>query len=95
MLPGWEHLVVTLEAKVEPYENILRARWPEVSFARYAPEALMPQLDERGREGWELVSLQPVMMGKHGDIALDGSQTMQGPWTYRYLCVFKRPLLEE
>lgn len=95
MLPGWEHLVITLEAKIEPYEDLLRARWPDVSFAPYAPEALIPQLDERGREGWELVSVQPVMMGKHGDIAIDSYQTMQKPWTYRYLCVFKRPLLDQ
>lgn len=57
MLPRWEHFVVALEARTEPYEHVLRERWPEVSFPRYAPEALMPQLDERGREGWELVWL--------------------------------------
>ncbi len=52
----------------------------------------MPQLDYYGRQGWELVSIQPVIVGKNRDILItDRTDNHSGRWTYTYLCVFKKP----
>ena len=34
-------------------------------------QALTPQLDEYGQQGWELVSIQPVIVGEDGDILIE------------------------
>jgi hypothetical protein len=52
---------------------------------------LIPELNEIGKLGWELVSLQPVIMGENGDIQVIGDPYLGGSkWTRRYLCTFKR-----
>jgi hypothetical protein len=64
MMEHWEHLVVTLEADAKKAEEFLRSKWPGGRFSPYAPESLIPQLDDLGRQGWELASAQPVTLGK-------------------------------
>jgi hypothetical protein len=88
----WEHLVVYLEADARQHAAFLREKWPGQKFPRYAAQALMPQLDAYGQQGWELVSIQPVVVGSNGDILIDDrTEGMAGVWTSTYLCVFKRP----
>ena len=52
---------------------------------------MMPRLDAYGKDGWELVHMQPVVVGKNADVlAIDSGRGMAS-WTSSYFCVFKRP----
>jgi hypothetical protein len=49
---------------------------------------MIPELDELGAAGWELVHMEPVpKVGGKGDV-LFGSVPR---WSNDYFCVFKRP----
>ncbi len=85
----WEHLVVYLEADAQQQMLILQHKWPGQTFPPYAAQALMPLLDFFGQQGWELVSIQPVIVEDNGDVMVHGSY---GRGTHVYLCVFKRPI---
>ena len=88
MMEHWEHLVLTLEADAKKEADFLRSTWPAQSFPKYAPESLIPQLDVLGRQGWELVAAQPVIVGDDGDVY--APVFANGQWTHTYLCFFKR-----
>lgn len=89
---SWEHLVLYLEADAKEQASFLQQIWPGQKFPRYAAQALMPQLDAYGQQGWELVSIEPVVVGHNGDILInDRTEGLTGVWTNTYLCVFKRP----
>ena len=60
----------------------------------YTPFAVLPQLEVYGQQGWELVAIQPVVVGKHGNVLITGAGTM-GTWTSQYLCTFKRRVMIE
>ncbi len=85
----WEHLIVTLQANAEEQHIYLRQTWPEQTFPIYTHEALIPQLDAFGADGWELVTLEPVVLGSKGDIMV--AAVDHNHWTSTYLCTFKRP----
>lgn len=87
----WEHLVVYLEAVAQQQAAFLQQKWPGQHFPMYAAQALMPQLDFYGQQGWELVSIQPVIVGANGDIMIHNPHAGYADrWTFAYLCVFKR-----
>ena len=51
-----------------------------------------PQLDFYGQQGWELVSIPPVVVGSNGEILIDErNHAYHDTWAWTYLCVFKRP----
>jgi hypothetical protein len=85
----WEHLIVYLEADAQQQEPFLQQTWPGECFPKFAAQALIPPLDYSGQQGWELVSIQPVVVGDKGDILINDGRS--GAWTSTYLCVFKRP----
>ena len=88
----WEHLVVYLNADAQQQTAFLQQHAPGKHFPMYAAEALMPNLDAYGQQGWELVSIQPVVVGENGDILVtDRTQGWAGRWTHTYQCAFKRP----
>jgi len=86
----WEHMIILLEADAEKQQAALRQRWPSKHFTPYTPLALVPQLDTYGDLGWELISIQPVIMGHNEDIAVSPQGTAYRTWTNSYLCTFKR-----
>jgi hypothetical protein len=86
----WEYLTTFIQANVRTQEtkSFLRQRFPgRRRLPRFTPEAMMPELDKLGEEGWELIHMEPVArVGGKGDILFPA-----GPhWTNRYFCVFKR-----
>jgi hypothetical protein len=83
----WEHLIVLLEANAEKQQTYLEQKWPGRQFPPYTPQALIPRLDYYGDQGWELVAMQPVIMGDNGDILIT---TDFRHWSNQYLCTFKR-----
>ncbi len=91
-MPQWEYLTLHLQAEAKSQLEELRKLFPDRdSFYDYSPMALIPQLDELGEEGWELISIQPVFPGEQGNVMVNAA----GPaehygWTHTYFCAFKR-----
>lgn len=88
----WEYLTVFVEAESAPVmDYLLELKTWKNEVPRNTPESLMPRLDAYGRDGWELVHMQPVYTGKNADVlAVDSGRGSAG-WTSTYFCVFKRP----
>jgi len=87
----WECLIVTLRADTEEQQAFLQREFPEEKLPQYAPEALIPLLNQYGVQGWELVSLHPVIKGINGDMYMGGPDIgVNSHWTNQYLCAFKR-----
>ncbi len=89
--PKWEYLSIFVEADAKREEDFLRERWDwKAGIPPYAPQAMIPQLDSLGEQGWELVHMQPVQAGKKGDVLVADAGSGQRTWTNAYFCVFKR-----
>lgn len=56
------------------------------SAKRHSPEAMVPELNQMGTEGWELVHMEPVpRVGRKENV-----QFNRHHWSNTYFCVFKR-----
>ena len=85
----WEYFTTFIEAQMEqidPVEMVI----PQGEHPKYSPYALMPELNRLGDKGWELVHMQPVIIGRNHDVLLHDNSTRY--WTSCYFCVFKRRL---
>ncbi len=92
----WKYWSTVLEAdakKQADFFKTLTSNNPtKPDPAAFQPEALIPELDEMGKKGWELVSIQPVILGRNADVFNYAGFTITGlqrGWTNIYLCVFK------
>ena len=86
MAEKWEYHTTFLYADSEHRREFLEGRWPEWRPPRYAAESMIPDLDQLGAEGWELVHMEPVCgVGKNGDVKFT-----LGACSNAYFCVFKR-----
>ena len=86
----WEYLTTFVEADAaREVEFLSHLRdWKE-GMPDFTPEALMPRLNSFGADGWELVHMQPVAVGRRADVLVqDGSGNRV--WSNTYFCVFKR-----
>jgi hypothetical protein len=91
----WEYLTLFVEADAKREEDFLRQGWDwKTGIPAFAPQALIPQLDFLGDQGWELLHMQPVRVGNRGDVLMADSSGSR-LWTSSYLCVFKRPKLAD
>lgn len=92
----WEYLVrvFTLDKEDEVVIDYILQEYPDRSWKelpKYDPLILEAWLDQCGREGWELVKVEPAeTQGKHGDIGRIYSPSTNN-WARSYLCIFKRP----
>ncbi len=84
----WEYLTLFLEAKVRKGDDeLLSRRFNKKKLPQYTPERLIPELDQLGEAGWELIHMEPVAkVGRKGDILFGGVTR----WSNTYFCVFKR-----
>ncbi len=86
----WEYLSKFIKADVKSqgvaeFFKSYRPNWKNPP--QYTPEAMMPELDDLGNQGWELVHMEPVArVGRKGDVLFTGS----GEWSNTYFCVLKR-----
>ncbi len=87
----WEYLTKFIQADVksegaQAFLKQYRPNWKNPP--RFTPEAMMPELDDLGNQGWELVHMEPVAeVGRNGDVFFAGDT---GMWSSTYFCVFKR-----
>ncbi|HYO87447.1 MAG TPA: hypothetical protein VER79_02305 [Candidatus Limnocylindrales bacterium] len=87
----WEYLTTFVEAQAErEQEYLLQTRSWKSGVPRNTPEAMIPQMNALGAQGWELVHMEPVVVGKNADILIHTDNTNK--WTSTYFCVFKRPV---
>lgn len=88
----WEYTTAIMYANVEDkgVRDYLKGRWPAWKPPKYAPEALIPRLNDYGKDGWELISIENVYLGNNWDIAHPHGGS--GNWAYSsaYLVAFKR-----
>ena len=84
----WEHYLELIEADAQQQADFVQSFYPPGSVPLYALQSILPRLNHLGEQGWELVQIQPVMVGKNGDVLIDGA--MSEKWTRTYLCVFKK-----
>lgn len=73
----WEYRTTFLQADAEEPKtrDWLKSRWPNWKVPQHSPEALVPILNEYGAEGWELISIQPVVVGDKGDVRVATTST--------------------
>jgi hypothetical protein len=90
----WEYWTGFLWANATDDETrqYLKNRWPNWQPPKYAPQAMIPELNALGEKGWELVHMEPVRnVGKNHDILYSsGGETVQKDWSNVYFCVLKR-----
>lgn len=73
---------------------LYRAKVPgfDAKTPEYSPLALEYHLNTLCAEGWEPVSVQPIVKGDKDDVCMfrwSGTMT-NGVWTHDYLCVLRR-----
>lgn len=94
MMEKWEYmpLFIKAEAKTKEIKEFLKSRLAgEKRFPRYMAQAMIPELNSLGAEGWEMVHMEPVAgLGSKGDVYFNGG----GEWSNVYFCVFKRRVQE-
>ena len=86
----WEYLSLYLEADAErEMAYLMETRSWKEGVPRNTPEAMIPELNALGDQGWELVHMQPVAIGRNADVLMyENSNTRT--WTNIWFCVFKR-----
>lgn len=93
MSERWEYLTRFLWAHEdsEDARQIAALQMPGVELGKYAPEYLIPELNQLGDQGWELVHMQPIgAVGKNSDVGFIAGDAIPR-WSNAYFCVFKRP----
>jgi hypothetical protein len=92
-MPQWEYYTTFLNAEVNTQKRELINMFPDIYTApKYDPRAMIPELDSLGQDGWELVHMEPVIVGNNADVCVGTTEsTTARPWTNTYFCVFKRP----
>ena len=84
----WEYLTRFFEAKATKKEikDFIKAEFDVKRPKRFAPEAMIPELNKLGEGGWEMIHMEPVAgVGGKQDVLFDN-----GRWSNYYFCVFKR-----
>ena len=89
-MQNWEYFTTTLVADTRKTAVPMRDDVPLGELPKYSVYTLIPQLNDFGSRGWDLVSLEPVQEGRNGDLRL--ADAASGQWTYTYFAVFKRPV---
>lgn len=84
----WEYFTTTLITNTERTPVPVSDDIPLGDYPRYSVYTLIPQLNELGARGWELISLEPVQEGGNGDLRLCDASS--GQWTYTYFATLKR-----
>ena len=86
----WEYLPTYIEANAKKKEirEYLKQNFPGLKRPqRFMVEAIMPEINAYGEEGWELVHMEPVgRVAKNGRVLIGVSWR----WSNVYFCVFKR-----
>lgn len=86
----WEYFTTVLEANVDIAPVPVRDEVPMMAHPKYSIYTLIPQLNNLGAKGWELVRIEPVVVGKNGDLVPPNDDSAK--WARQFFCAFKREL---
>jgi hypothetical protein len=77
----WEYRTVILNAQAHDPDTkaYLQSLWPGWEPLRFAPQALIPKLNEYGANGWELVGIQPVHLDDDANVLIHGGPHSKPP----------------
>lgn len=90
-MQGWEYRTMFVQAEAEREMAYLLELYSfKEGIPRNTPEAMIPQLNAIGAQGWELVHMEPVVVGRNADVLIHTDNSSK--WTSTYFCVFKRPV---
>ena len=97
MTMQWEYMTEFAWANIEHkgVAEYLANRWPNWKPSKFSPEAMIPHLNEWGKEGWELIHMEPIhSVGKNADVGFStgGGSPAVTHWSNVYFCVFKRQI---
>ncbi len=84
----WEYHTRFVEANATAQNDYLSQKYPGQKMPKFAVEAVLPELNQFGEQGWELIYMEPLNVGNHGDVGIGNSSVTV--WTHTYFCVFKR-----
>jgi len=84
----WEYFTTTLVTDTQQTPVPVSDDIPVGDYPKYSVYTLIPQLNYYGQRGWELISVEPVQVGKNGDLRM--CDAASGQWTYTYFATFKR-----
>lgn len=91
MVEQWEYMTKFVYADInnEGAREYLERTFPDWrNPPKFTPQTMIPELNEYGADGWELVHMQPVAeVGSNGDVLFVGDLRQ---WSHVYFCVFKR-----
>lgn len=89
-MQAWEYRTMFVQAEAEREMAFLTELYSfKEGVPRNTPEAMIPQLNALGAQGWELVHMEPVVAGRNADVLMHSDNSNK--WTSTYFCVFKRP----
>jgi hypothetical protein len=80
----WEYWTGFLEATIrkQGVQDYLYRTHPNWKAPEYTPEAMIPELNQFGKTGWELVHMQPVVVGRNQDVGFPhGGDVSLTQWT--------------
>lgn len=83
----WEYQTRFFEAKVnsDQIKSFVESSFNKKA-KRYSPEAMIPELNALGAEGWEIIHMEPVArVGGKEDVRME-----DGGWSNTYFAVLKR-----
>ena len=90
----WEYMTEIAYAHIDSAgaREYIQQAWPNwKNPPKFTPEALIPRLNDLGKAGWELVSIEPVSTKDDGQVVV----TSQAFYTTNaYFCAFKRRIEE-
>ena len=89
-LEQWEYYTTFIEAQMATADVSHETMIPAGNHPKFSPYATMPELNRLGEKGWELVTMQPVIIGKNHDVMVHPNNITV--WASSYFCVFKRRL---
>lgn len=84
----WEYFTTILEANMANEAVAVSAEIPVGDHPQYSPYALIPELNNLGAKGWELVHMEAVSIGRNHDVVKPDASAMR--WGRHYFCAFKR-----
>ncbi len=91
----WEYQTQFLLAHIDNRgaKELLQQKWPKWQPRTYSPQTMIPELNELGEQGWEVVHMEPVNIGASHDVYKGVRQffTGEGGFTNVYFCLLKRP----
>ena len=89
----WEYLTEFFSAyfKNEGWEEYRQEHIPNFKQGKFSPETMIPRFNRMGEDGWELVHMQPVVVGPDDDVVAGGSDSSS---SNAYFCAWKRPKQE-